>query len=153
MRHNLLRRKKKTKMLGKWPTVTQESPEVQIIPLWAFYSTWLGAHKVWHATFKSLPVRPGLLPVLLRWDWEEVHVYEVWCDHHRPLRPSVHQFSLYGKLKGWALEGDSCGKCWDSILTLRDHFIKPFWEINVLYATKIILKTFEKNLKEILHSV
>lgn len=45
----------KTKMQSKWPTVTQESPEVQIIPLWAFYSTWLGAHKVWHTTFKSLP--------------------------------------------------------------------------------------------------
>lgn len=54
----------KTKMQSKWPAVTQGNPEVQIIPLRAFYSTWLSAHKVWHLRLWFC-CQPGLRPAHL----------------------------------------------------------------------------------------
>lgn len=91
----------KTKMQSKWPAVTQGNPEVQIIPLRAFYSTWLSAHKVWRAAFVILlsAWAPGLGRAVPS---------GVWGDHRRPLRSllSLQETERMSPL------GDSCRKLW-----------------------------------------
>lgn len=136
----------KTKMQSKWPAVTQGNPEVQIIPLRAFYSTWLSAHKVWHAAFVILLSAWAPACAFAR-GWQEL------CPRGFEVTTAVPcgLFCLYRKLKGWAPWGTAVENY--GILTLRDYYIAPFWEINVLYSTEIILKTYEKKLKVILNVI